>query len=201
MTGMINTAGLACKLLQTKNKYAMLIQHGQSFLRLLGVCHTPLQVMQRTTGLVLQQCLLQNSGITTKANAFRTKVRGSCTDKAGSNNLAETSITSSRSTSWVPLHFDCEIHITATTCGRTFQHLAPTDISGLLHLALSLRQAGSLMVFRRCLREVINERLRLYHGSPPHDVQGYKDACLKLFFGHTSTKLATAGPCQCATQR
>ena len=45
------------------------------------------------------------------------------------------------------------------------------------------------MVFRQCLREVINERLHLYHGSPPHDAQVYKDACLKLFFGHTSTNL------------
>ena len=125
MGGMISSAGLSCKLLQSKNKVAMLIQHGHDFLRVFGAYHSPLQVMQKNNGLVLQQCLFAEC---------RHHPQGKFISDKGEGLLAQTrphTTTLPRSPSHPPgkQHGSpctsiAEIHITATTCGRTFQHLA-----------------------------------------------------------------------------
>ena len=178
------------KLLQTNQRYGMLIKHlagDNGYLRMCFHVPTPLQACENTTGEVLQQCLLSITGPSRASEEFQLKVRASTHDKAGSNHRAEASIAHSRQ--WLHWHVDCQAHVIATICKKTFSELVPQDIAGLLHLALSLRQPSALLCFRESLKKVIAKKLLILQGSPPIQSQGYKRACKSLFFSEVSTSL------------
>ena len=75
---------------------------------------TPLQVMERGTAEVLKECLQRNAAVSPWIQAFRWKCRASCTDKAGYNLKADSSIARDRGTQWAALHTDCEVHCTSS---------------------------------------------------------------------------------------
>ena len=73
--------------------------------------------MERGTAEVLKECLQRNAAVSPWTQAFRWRCRASCTDKAGYNLKADSSIARDRGTQWAALHTDCEVHWQCTsTC-------------------------------------------------------------------------------------
>ena len=77
-----------------------LFQLPSFFVFLLGSTATPLQVMERGTAEVLKECLQRNAAVSPWIQAFRWRCRASCTDKAGYNLKADSSIGRDRGTQW-----------------------------------------------------------------------------------------------------
>eukprot|EP00971_Amphidinium_carterae_P348160 6490355-Amphidinium_carterae.3 len=82
------SSAMTLKFLQTKHRVAMLVKGCDKVFRLCVNFPSPLQVCQRTTGVVLHECLLMSSGCTHFSNKFQVKVRASCSDQAGIGGLA-----------------------------------------------------------------------------------------------------------------
>eukprot|EP00971_Amphidinium_carterae_P235726 4678090-Amphidinium_carterae.1 len=189
MESSVWTHGLMCKVLQSKQKYVMLLKHSSGYLRLLADFHAPLQVLERNTADVTQEAVLRTNGASFYSKDFGLTVRASCTDEAPSNLRAEASIVQGRAGEWHMFHTHCEVHVTARILNKTFQGLVAEDFSSMLHVALSLRQAGALAVFRAALKDTISSKLKLLVGQLPVEAQSYKDACMALFFGEGSGTL------------
>eukprot|EP00971_Amphidinium_carterae_P351753 6492265-Amphidinium_carterae.2 len=183
------TEGVPFKVLQTKQRFGMVLCSQECLYALSCTFPCPLQLCERTTGEVLQEALLRNSGCSKFASSFGTRVRASTTDRAGSNQRAEQSLIASRSPDWLELHLDCEVHVTATVCKKTFTSLAGAEIGGVLHIALSLRQSGSLLLFRQALQHVIGSSLIIKVGAPSLEAVAYRIACLDLFYPESSAPL------------
>ena len=179
---------LQLKYLQTQQKFAMLMKHGQQFLRLVGCFASPLQIMERATHEVLARCLVANSGVSIHSQKFGMKVRSCCSDKAGSNILAERLLCKQRSSGWLLHHVSCEAHAVSTCIKRTMQ-LVPSQITGLLHAALSLRSGGAFELFKRSLLTVVRGRIRILYGSPTRAAQIYKRQAMMLFMSDSSSNL------------
>ena len=120
------------KILQTKSTYGFLLKVGDGFVFLLGSTATPLQVMERGTAEVLKECLQRNAAVSPWIQAFRWRCRASCTDKAGYNLKADSSIARDRGNQWAALHTDCEVHCTSTCFQKTYEGLLPDQVSGLI---------------------------------------------------------------------
>eukprot|EP00971_Amphidinium_carterae_P137021 2715264-Amphidinium_carterae.1 len=110
---------------------------------------------------------MANSGVTHFSQHFNFKVRATCLDRGPGNHRAEEFQLQSRGNDWLNFGLPCVMHLVANVCKRSFQPLVPEHVSGILHLALSLRVAGALELFRRCLKETIESRLVIMKGNPP----------------------------------
>ena len=92
--------------------------------------------MERGTAEVLKECLQRNAAVSPWIQAFRWRCRASCTDKAGYNLKADSSIARDRGTQWAALKFntDCEVHwqCTSTCFQKTYEGLLPDQVSGLI---------------------------------------------------------------------
>eukprot|EP00971_Amphidinium_carterae_P352793 6492731-Amphidinium_carterae.1 len=182
------SSAMTLKFLQTQQRVAMLVKGRDKVFKLCANFPSPLQVCQRTTGEVLHECLLMNSGCTQFSNKFQVKVRASCSDQAGENHRAEDAVVRNRQ-DWLDWHSNCDVHKTASVCKRSYAILLAKELEGLLHSSLSLRTAGSLLLFKRCLKQVVSHKLVILSGSPSLAAQEYKKRCLDLFFGDSTTKL------------
>ncbi len=78
------------------------------------------------------------------------------------------------------LHIKCVVH-RAQAIMKHASEVMPELVSGVLSVALSMRATGALSVFRRILKEVITERLRVYHSEPPLAVRQRTFALLRMF--------------------
>eukprot|EP00971_Amphidinium_carterae_P344478 6484904-Amphidinium_carterae.1 len=65
----------------------------------------------------------------------------------------------------------------------------PQALSGVIATSLSLRHGSSLMVFRSCLVNVIEESLVLLTGSPTASAEEFKNQAMSLFMSGSSTDL------------
>ena len=179
--------GAVLKFLQSRQRFGMLLQSSIGLIKLFGTFNVPLQILERTTAGVIKQALVENAAVSPWANRFQCKVRASCTDRAPENYLAEQAIVQEREGEWLYCHTDCEVHKTATCFQKTFAALLPDQISGLLHLSLSLQKGSSLTLFRQALRTVIRTRLVILQGAPSPASERHRQACLDLFMRDSST--------------
>eukprot|EP00971_Amphidinium_carterae_P341797 6480794-Amphidinium_carterae.1 len=181
--------GIRCKFLQCQEKFAMVVQPQLSVLTIIGEMPVPLQVLERTTGECIMKALVRNSSVSSFSSFFKTKVRGSCSDKASANARAEELLMAGRTEKWYGHRFVCDVHVCSTCMKKSVHEVLPSQVSGLLHLALSLRDASALSTFKRALRQVITSRLQILRGSPPATATHFKKLAMETFLTESSSSL------------
>ena len=186
------------KVLATQNRFALLLKdnnpseelEGQSrYYTFHGTSLTTLQVLERTTGENIFQALLENLKLSESAGHFPLRVRGSCTDQAGSNLLAEAGVVKSLGPDWCSMHTGCNAHKAATCHSKTFE-LVAGHVAGLVHFSLALSTANMMGKFREALATVVRQRLVVMRGSPPRAAVAFQAFALQLF-GQSGTKVVT----------
>eukprot|EP00971_Amphidinium_carterae_P228582 4533811-Amphidinium_carterae.1 len=186
----LNSNGVVTKYLQARQKFGMvLMSQAGLFIKIMGEVPLVLQVLESTKTVVMVKALTMNAGPFAACRQFQHTIRAACTDRAGSNIAAEKQICATRAGKWLGHHLYCELHCLATVVKRSIDQLASEQVSGMLHLALSLRQGVALSVFRRSLQEVLEERLVLLHGHPPLEVVSHREQMMSIFLSHRGTSL------------
>ena len=177
------------KMLQTQSKCAMLLDvHGSLFLLLLP-CDVPLQAMGRATAEGYLNCLQLSSTVPQCSNRFVHRIRSVCCDQAGSNAKAEHLLSRTREHEWLQFLLPCDIHVTQTIATKTIQDMLSHTVSGMLHLALSLRMRASMSLFRLALRRDIRQRLHICSGPLSAEASEYKTWVLDQYFGTCTQSL------------
>eukprot|EP00971_Amphidinium_carterae_P352749 6492721-Amphidinium_carterae.6 len=168
------------KILQSKQSYGMVCRTDVGCLGILGETPNPLQCMEKGTAEVLSTCLEQSSGVSPWSGEFRAKARVACTDMNGANIKSEKHTGDGRE-QWARMQAFCEVHHTSRTFVKSFDKVLANDVRGMLHTALSLRYATGMATFRRCLKSIIKEKLRIMDGCPSLSSLRYREACLDVF--------------------
>ena len=116
---------------------------------------------------------------------FPLPLRLATCDKDASNLKAEREIAQERGDPWAHLAFTCDVH-TAAGCHTKVATLVQDEISGILHLALSLCASGHMGQFRRCIIEYVEERMLILYGRPSASAIEYKMQIMDLFLARGS---------------
>lgn len=180
----VQTQKAVAKLMQTEQSFAMVIDHRDSYVVLLGDTVDTVTSMASGTGAATKDVQLRISGVTEHSNAFSQTTRLTCLDRASANVAAERALVHSRS-GWSWLAFWCTIHILAGICTKTFS-LVESEISGMINAALAMRNGASMSRFRRCLKMEIKSRFKLTYIAPSADALEYKRLLLRLFCANGS---------------
>eukprot|EP00971_Amphidinium_carterae_P036828 724125-Amphidinium_carterae.2 len=183
MTGLGNLSkmkGIKTKILQMRECFVILLKTQKGFVHFRGVRTPPLMAMERGNAQVLQKCLNRASGVSNSASMFQRRLRLSITDKAAYNLKAEREIVQDRA-GWVGLQQHCQIHSTSNTISRSIDCIFPADVKGILHCALSLKEAGSMSIFRTALRQEIAAKVVILHGAPSQAAKEWRESMLTIF--------------------
>ena len=179
------------KLLQVRQHYGMLLQvtlpsrpQTPSYCYIMGETSTPLQAMSRNNSQTLVECLRRVQGNAQAANAFRFKMRGVVVDEAPSNKTAEESLAQQKPRGWQHLMLPCDTHKASRCHTKTLDAFLGSDVAGLIHLAISVREAGKMAIFRAAMSEVIQERLVILQGQPSDEAKFHREQMLSLFVSH-----------------
>lgn len=98
----------------------------------------------------------------------------------------------------------CEVHKLHAVAGSLLA-LVPFFTSGLLKAALALR-SGQMAFFRRVLRGVLREKIKIYRTDPGDINDQYRHFCCRLFFSTLTTSEQTTvmgclnGAWQCSSE-
>eukprot|EP00930_Biecheleria_cincta_P095370 TRINITY_DN87333_c0_g1_i1.p1 TRINITY_DN87333_c0_g1~~TRINITY_DN87333_c0_g1_i1.p1 ORF type:complete len:1612 (-),score=257.34 TRINITY_DN87333_c0_g1_i1:89-4207(-) len=172
------------KIIQTRQEVAMILRLGSKLATVFYRSVTPLGIVETTSANCLKRHQLSVSQATRASAAFVDRTRAATTDAHPSNTLAEKCIAVERGGSDSnSLHVLCQIHATAGIYGKTFAALDP-QITGLIRVALSLRNGSAMSRFRACLRDEVASRLRILEGHPSEEAVQYKRDLLMLFVAH-----------------
>lgn len=170
------------KLLQSEQRWAMLLKVHGVYIHFRGKEVSELQALENTTSSVLSESQSRISGVSKCVDKFLSKTRVPCTDRFSGNFACEEKVVADRGAGWGSCHLACRLHIDATihnlVIGRSE---LDTDVSGMLHISLSLRMASSIIVMQRCLFATIEKRLKIMQGSPPAWVVKHRRAVLNTF--------------------
>eukprot|EP00971_Amphidinium_carterae_P351966 6492366-Amphidinium_carterae.1 len=177
-----------CKVLQTQQSVGMLIKCEDKYVKLIVEQACPLQVLERNSATILRSALLSLSGSSKWSNGFGFKSRVSSYDKAPYNSKASRSVSTDRQ-GWCSLDLTCEVHDSARAFGSTFNTFMSSHISGLISVALCLREAGAFNIFRECLREEIRSRVKVIHGLPSEHSTLHKTRLMDAFFASGSKSI------------
>ena len=163
------------KILQSQSRFGMAVQLGSGKWALLsGHVLCPLQVMAKNSTEVLVQCLHQNDSVPQCSLRFSEQCRGVACDQASYYLRAESNKTEVRGGAWMSMVLPCDVHIVSSTYHRCFEHLLPQHTPGLAHAALGLRSSSAMIVFRSCIKAVVDSKLKLCAGPPPPGATEYK---------------------------
>lgn len=179
----LNTQQGSQKVLQTIQTGGILLHLAGQYVSILPSTVCPLTVIDRGTATCLKAALLRACGVSRASELFGTRMRLVCTDRNGANLLAEKSIAAERGEHWSSLHVHCEVHLAASAHEKTFS-LQESNISGMIHCALALRNGTAMNRFRRCLRDEVASRFRVRFGTAPLDAIEHKRKVLRLFVSH-----------------
>ena len=135
--------------------------------------------------------MIESSPAGVFAESFRFKARIATTDQAGSNYGAERTVMATRSPEWAHCHLPCNVHIIAAVFSKTFK-LMDADISGMVHMSLSLSQGGSMQRFRRCLMSEIQEKLVIMHGYPTAEAAEHRKFLIELLYSKGPNQVVRA---------
>ena len=176
------------KILQTIQQGGMVFKVNGEYVLALMSTLCPLQVLDNGTGAVLHAAQSRCSGATRASSHFVHRLRMACTDRLGSNTLAERLLAEERGATWKRLQTYCEVHMTASAHEKTFA-LIPGNIQGMIRCALALQTGSAMARFRACLRQEVASRFQVRYGAPPLEAVQYKKRVFQLFVSHGS-KLA-----------
>ena len=130
---------------------------------------------------MIKEAQLRNSGASLSARAFQLRHRAVCTDRASENGKAEQGLITERADQWTSVHLPCDVHGVALAFKWTFA-LVSDDIAGLINTALSLQQSNTMGMFRRAMREVIEEKgIEVLPGLPPPEAVSHREHVLAMF--------------------
>ena len=177
------------KLLQINSSYSMLVKMDSKFVMMLGQTFCPLQVLQQNTAAVLKTSLSRMGAATAKAQEFKVRMRSVCTDAGSGNIKAEQDMTEQRGDSWSLFHVYCDVHKISRARRRTFEELQGQHVSGLIRVALSLRQGAMLNQFRGAMASIIRSKIIIKHGCLSGEAWDYKKAMLNLFLKGASNAM------------
>ena len=128
------------KILQSHSHYSMLIAlTEESLVVFTGKVVSPLQVMGKADGPVLQSCINLHTSVSMHCHRFGMLCRSVVSDQAPCNLKAEALVSTGRGEPWLSLLVSCDTHIVATAHTKTLNDLVESSISGMLRLSLSLR--------------------------------------------------------------
>eukprot|EP00971_Amphidinium_carterae_P347988 6490258-Amphidinium_carterae.2 len=176
----VSSTSVVCKILQFHQAMGILVEVNGRMVHFISDTVTPLQVMERANASVLQQCLLRQCAVSKASEQAQVQTRISCTDKGAYNLKCERDISNLRG-SWQHMGVHCDIHATSNAHHRTFEHLLPDQVVGLLHVALSVQLGSALSCFRSCLKTEIRQRLKVYRGHASAEARSHRAAILDLF--------------------
>eukprot|EP00971_Amphidinium_carterae_P224127 4447366-Amphidinium_carterae.2 len=192
MSSMLRSQAVIGKLLQCHQGFGMVLDIGSTlgFVKVIGMHACPLQVLERNSSDVLSVALGKQSNSSQWSDEFQFKVFATAKDKGSSNLKAEKQFLDKMSVPWSHLPLFCEVHVTANIFGSVYDGFFNTAVTGLINTGLSLRLAGALACFRRCLREVIQESLEFKRGKPSDDAQEYKRLVMNAFVSPKSKNVS-----------
>lgn len=176
------------KVVQVVQQAGLLVKAGDLLVSIISDTVCPLSVVESGSAANLKACQVRLSGATLAAKSFDQAMRLVCTDSLAANLAAERSLAEDRGFGGT-LHKVCDIHKTATSYSRTFS-LLESNVSGMIHCALSLREGAAMSRFRGCLRDEVASRFEVKVGAPSREAVAHKKAVLQTFVSH-GTCLAT----------
>lgn len=142
----------------------------------------PPQIIQRGTAVNYAAALRLASMCRWESVAdFQTKIRLVCSDRLSAQWAAERALADLRK-DWLRLHIGCEIHKSVSAGSKGLLRVSDT-ISGLIHLAVSLRLGGWMTLFRKCLTAEIEETMVIREGAPPQHAIMRKKLAVSIFLG------------------
>eukprot|EP00971_Amphidinium_carterae_P025695 506823-Amphidinium_carterae.1 len=139
----VRSQGLKTKLVQSQQTYGVLLWTPQGYIHFRGTTVNPLFAVDRCTAETLQTGLARLNGVSSVARQFAQSVRLAMTDKGGANLRSESAVSQARE-GWSACQVLCQVHSTANACSRSIDELFPEHVHGLLHLSLSLKEAGAM---------------------------------------------------------
>lgn len=178
------------RVMQTQAETAWVLQLGEEYVTITFKAPCPLSVLERTSASCIMEQQVGISKASRASAAFRQATRAATTDGHAANIATEAAIPALRYGGAHPgLHLLCDVHCTALVYERA---LAPVDkeVSGAIHIAKALRTGSAMSRFRDCLRDEIDSRLVVLHGTPPRAAVEYKKKVLRLFVAN-GAKVAT----------
>lgn len=114
------------------------------------------------------------------AGGFERCQRLVTTDGDAAVGKAERALESSRPR-WASMHMCCDVR-RVSQIGKKSADVMQSQVTGMIQLALSLGTAGAMSSFRRMLRHVVGERLRVRAGVAGPTADSRRQALLDLFF-------------------
>lgn len=171
----VATDSSPAKLLQSELHFVFLYSvHGEYYFLKLR-CPVFVQSIQRCTGENVLQALREHTpNVLESANAgvAHRKQRFAITDRGAGMLKAERGFAELRP-DVVSLQGTCDIHRCSILRDRVMAY-AERHVSGLIHMMLSMHEAGGVAAFRSAIRRVLEERL-VFHPQPPSPQQVRKN--------------------------
>ena len=196
----VRSASSNQKVVQTMLSRSLILKRGAQLyvVRLAQVC--PLAVVQSANAETLRELQLRLSNASPAARVFKRQSRIATTDSHPANILCEQHIARERGDPAQSdnLHQLCDVH-KLQTCHEKEMALVAEDVSGMVNLALSLRNGANMERFRACLADEIASRLEVLEGSCPPEAKAHKKRVLGHFIRHgasvaTRRLLLVVGP-------
>ena len=166
------------KILQTEFVLFILVEDRQtsSYLLLSANIPTSLQAMERSTGVVtfacLQHTLSRVPELRRISKKFRVCVHHSCTDKYGSNLLAEKALKCAEP-HYVKYHLPCQVHCLATSMSA-MNSLVTEHTAGILSVSLAAREVGSAGRMRAMLQKIFLDELEIRPTTSSEESEKYR---------------------------
>jgi hypothetical protein len=179
------------KLLQLEQRWSMLLKVRTTMIHFRGKSVCALRAVENTQGVTIAEARMQASQVTIHANAFQRKTRLTCTDRASSNYCAERRVLHARGEKWLGAHRDCQVHIKATLHNISLGKLeVKEDVTGMLRIALSTMKSSAFIVFQRCAREAVADKILPLRGMPPIETARHRRRVILTFCSGTGCKQA-----------
>eukprot|EP00959_Pyramimonas_sp_CCMP1952_P290019 6065751-Pyramimonas_sp.AAC.1 len=143
----------------------------------------PLANIESTAASTIAAAVFRASGATVAANRFKSRVRHATTDDHSSNPMSEAIVKSSRQ-NWHSSRSGCSSHHVATCYDKVYD-IVGVYFAGQVAFSKSLQMASDLMCFKKCVYDVVREKLDIRHGARPQEAASHRYRMITLF---TSTK-------------
>lgn len=174
------TEATSAKLVQLEERGGLLVKLGGKFHHVTFSVPTWISMVDRNTGEVLKH-LCDRSALQTRSleGRFLRAERLSTTDAHAANLRAERTI-AFEAPSLAHCHHLCDIH-KVSHIAQKVGALVDSDISGLVHMALSLQAGGSMRQFRKVLRKRLSQCVVRLAGSPGPGADAHRRCVLDTF--------------------
>lgn len=159
------------KIMQTEMSLHMLFCEAGSgrFLLLSGFIPTSLKMLDSTTAEATKAAVLSDHqsvpGLQEFSKSFAWKLQQATVDRYAANLKAERSLLHDDVT-WSKFTKACDVHVIASVHTKTTSIL-DSDVSGLLHTALSQHGAGALQTLRQILSSIFESETFVIYNVPP----------------------------------